>query len=209
MNSMKTENLVLMQMAKESLKGKWGVSIAVVVVLHLIMTACQIIPFLGIIMSLLINGPIMLGLAGFFLSVSRGKDPKFEDAFEGFNNFGMALGAYVLMCLYIFLWSLLFIIPGIIAALSYAMVFYILAEDDSIGATDALKRSKEMMEGNKLKLFYLGLRFFGWGLLCILTCGIGFLWLIPYMQVTIAKFYDDIKPQEEIEIESEFEIVEG
>ena len=88
---------------------------------------------------------------------------------------------------------LLLIIPGIIAALSYSMTFYILADDNSIGAMDAIKKSKKMMDGYKWKYFCLGLRLLGWALLCVLTLGIGFLWLIPYAQVSVAKFYDDVK----------------
>ena len=73
------------------------------------------------------------------------------------------------------------------------MTFYILADDNSIGAMDAMDKSKKMMDGYKWKSFCLGLRFFGWSLLCILTLGIGFLWLMPYAQVSMAKFYDDVK----------------
>jgi uncharacterized membrane protein len=99
------------------------------------------------------------------------------------------------MALFVFLWSLLLIIPGIIAALSYAMAFYILADDKekTVKAMEAIDKSKVMMYGYNWKLFCLGLRFFLLSLLCILTLGIGFLWLMPYMQVSLAKFYDDVK----------------
>ena len=73
------------------------------------------------------------------------------------------------------------------------MTFYILADDNTIGAMEAINLSKKMMYGYKWKFFGLILRFFGLALLCILTLGIGFLWLIPYINITIAKFYDDIK----------------
>jgi uncharacterized membrane protein len=73
------------------------------------------------------------------------------------------------------------------------MTYYIIAEDNSVGAMEAIDRSKKMMDGYKWKYFRLLLRFFGLSLLCILTLGIGFLWLIPYFHVTNAKFYDDIK----------------
>ena len=118
---------------------------------------------------------------------------KVENIFEGFQNFKSAVGAYLLMLLFIFLWMLLLIIPGIIAAFSYSMTFYILADDPSISPMDAIDKSKAMMKGKKWKYFLLNLRFLGWALLCLLTFGIGFLWLIPYIQVSIAKFYDDIK----------------
>ena len=73
------------------------------------------------------------------------------------------------------------------------MTFFIIADDETIEPMAALDKSKKMMYGYKLQLFYLCLRFFGLSLLCILTLGIGFLWLFPYMYVTLAKFYDAIK----------------
>jgi uncharacterized membrane protein len=193
MKNMKTENVVLMQMAKKSLKGKWGLAIGTFVVYMLVAAILQIIPIIGPIASLIISGPLALGLAIFSLSISRNQNAKLEQIFQGFSNFGTALGAYLLMILFIILWTLLLIIPGIIAAISYSMTFYILADDNSIGAMDAIDKSKKMMDGYKWKYFCLGLRFLGWALLCILTLGIGFLWLMPYMQVSMAKFYDDVK----------------
>lgn len=97
------------------------------------------------------------------------------------------------MILYVLLWTLLLIVPGIIAALGYSMTFYILADEPELKAEEALRKSKAMMDGYKLKLFYLDLRFFLLAFLCILTLGIGFLWLIPYVNVTTALFYEDIK----------------
>ncbi len=190
---MKTENVVLMQMARESLKGKWGLAIGTLVVYLLIAVVLRIIPIVGPIASLIISGPFALGFAVFSLSISRNQDAKLEQIFQGFNNFGTALGAYLLMNLFALLWMLLLIIPGYIAAISYSMTFYILADDNSIGAMDAIDKSKKMMDGYKWKFFCLSLRFLGWALLCGLTLGIGFLWLIPYMQVSSAKFYDDVK----------------
>jgi uncharacterized membrane protein len=91
------------------------------------------------------------------------------------------------------LWALLFIIPGIIAQIGYSQVWFILAEDDQISPNDALKKSKKMMYGYKMQFFLLGLSFIGWLLLAILTCGIGLLWVVPYMQTANAKFYEDLK----------------
>ena len=78
------------------------------------------------------------------------------------------------------------------AGLSYAMTFFILADDDTVGPRQAISKSKEMMTGNRWKLFCLTCRFWGWSLLCVLTCGIGFIWLFPYMAISMAKFYDDL-----------------
>ena len=192
------ENKELTKQALESLEGKWGLAVGIFLVYMLIICGIQVVPVIGAIASLLISGPLALGIAIFTLALSRKKEARLEQLFDGFQNFGTALQAYLLMVVFIFLWMLLLIIPGIIAAMAYSQVFYILAEDDSIGAMDALKKSKEMMDGYKWKYFYLCLRFLGWALLCILTLGIGYLWLLPYAQVSYAHFYEDIKDQKNI-----------
>lgn len=190
---MNTDNISLMKSARESLNGKWGLAIGTFLI-YMIFTSLPGTARSSIsVISLIIAGPFALGAAIFSLSISRGKEARIEQIFKGFERFTTALGAYLLMLLYVLLWTLLLVIPGIIAALGYSMTFYILADDESIKAEDALNKSKLMMEGHKLKLFYLCLRFFLLALLCILTLGIGFLWLIPYINITTAKFYDDIK----------------
>ena len=187
-----TENKILMQQAREALKGKWGLAIGTMLIYLVILIGVDLIPRIGWAISLIITGPFVLGLVTFALALSRNQNPHVTQIFEGFNRFGVALGAYLLMALFVLLWMLLLIIPGIIAALSYSQTFFILAEDKSIGPLEAIKKSKQMMMGNRWKLFCLGLRFLGWALLCIVTLGIGFIWLMPYMQVSYAKFYDSI-----------------
>ena len=88
---------------------------------------------------------------------------------------------------------LLLIIPGIIACLRYSQTWYILLEDENIGPLDAIRKSKEMMVDNKWKLFCLYCRFIGWLILCIITLGLATLYVMPYMGVSCAKFYDDLK----------------
>ena len=187
------ENKELMAEARESLSGNWGLAIGTFLVYGIIISSLQFIPVVGSVLALFIAGPMLVGVSMFSLSLSRGENARLEQIFEGFRNYGTVLGAYLLMIVFIFLWALLLIIPGIIAAIAYSQTFYILAEDDTIGSMDALKKSKEMMDGYKWKYFCLGLRFIGWALLCILTLGIGFLWLSPYIQISYAKFYEDIK----------------
>jgi uncharacterized membrane protein len=193
---MKTENVVLMKAARESLSGKWGLAIGTFVVYILIIGAIQAFARffpLSSIIGLIIGGPFALGLAVFSLSLARNQEARLEQIFLGFNKFGLSLGAYLLMLLFILLWTLLLIIPGIIASLSYSLTFFIIADEDSDGAMAAIDKSKLMMNGFKWKLFRMELRFLGWALLCILTLGIGFLWLFPWIQVSMAKFYDDVK----------------
>ncbi|MDO6737946.1 DUF975 family protein [Wenyingzhuangia sp. 2_MG-2023] len=190
---MTTENTKLMQMARESLNGKWGIAIGGFLIYTIIISIASYA-------SLIIAGPFYLGICLFALNISRGKEFKIEQIFKGFNYFVNALLAYLLVFVYVFLWSLLLIVPGIIKGLSFSMVFFILADDPELNYSEALKQSEEMMDGHKWKFFKLNLRFLGWAILCLLTLGIGFLWLIPYMYVTYAKFYDDLKidPLQEI-----------
>ncbi len=194
---MSTKNAQLMTMARESLRGKWGLAIGTCFIYGLVISVSGV----AFIAPLIIGGPMMLGLAMFSLSLSRTNDPDLEILFKGFKNFGTALGAYLLMLLFVFLWSLLLIIPGIIASIAYSMTFFILADEPELGASDALAKSKRMMRGYKWKYFCLNLRFIGWAILCVISLGIGFLWLIPYMQISYAKFYEDVKTEYQVTLE--------
>lgn len=193
---MYTENTILLKKSKDVLKGKWGIAIASFFIYVLMSSAAGSIGKSGSILSLIIAGPLALGAAHFSLAITRGQDPNLELLFKGFNRFSTALFAYLLMIVIVALWSILLIVPGIIAALAYSLTFYLLADNPTLTATEALTKSKKLMHGYKMKLFYLCLRFFLFALLCILTLGIGFLWLIPYIHCTMALFYDDIKNSE-------------
>jgi len=142
---------------------------------------------------LIAGGALMLGVVTFSLAIARKKEADLKMLFYGFRYFDKALGLYLLRALFIFLWTLLLIIPGIIAALSYSLAFYIMSEDPTIGVKEAIDKSKKMMYGYKWKLFFLYCRFIGWILLGIISLGIGFLWIMPYMAISFAKFYDDVK----------------
>jgi uncharacterized membrane protein len=196
---MKTENSALLQMARESLQDRWGTAIAAFLIYFLMAFFSQFIPFIGSIGWFVVTGPFVVGLAIFSLSIARGKEARVEQIFDGFKKFEKALIAYLLMVIFVLLWMLLLIVPGIIASFAYSQTFFILADDDTIEPLEALKKSKEMMYGYKWKLFSLFLWFFLLSLLCILTLGIGFLWLMPYMQVTLAHFYLDLKGEWEEE----------
>ncbi len=190
---MNTENIILMRSARESLRGKWPLAIGTFLIYTILVSIPGSSRSSVSLISLIVGGPFALGAAMFSLSISRGTEATVEQIFQGFNRFTTALVAFLLVILYVVLWMLLLIVPGIIAALSYSMTFYIIADDPIIKPEDALRKSKAMMNGFKLKLFYLFLRFLLLSLLCIITLGIGFLWLIPYIHITLAKFYDDIK----------------
>jgi len=184
-----TPNAELMRRARQSLKGQWGLAVGANLVFGLILSVASNVCSIA---QLIIGGPMELGREILFLRISRRADARFGQLFDGFQNFGSALGAYLLMLIFVFLWTLLLIIPGIIAALSYSMTFFIMADDPGVDPLEAIRRSKRLMYGNKWKLFCLYWRFFGWFLLCLLSFGIGFLWLQPYVLVTTAQFYDDL-----------------
>ena len=194
------DNKAIRLEARRLLAGKWG-KLALV---RLIEYAIYFLTSLSII-SVIITGPLTLGIKTIFLKIWRKEDFKIEEMFNGFKDFGRALGTYLLRYLYILLWSILLIVPGIIAAISYSMTFFILAENPNIKAADALRLSKQMMYGHKTQYFMLMLSFIGWFLLSILTFGIGFLFLYPYITMASAIFYNQIKefaPYEEIIIEN-------
>ena len=135
--------------------------------------------------------------------VDRQKEPEIGALFGYFKNWKTVSVANLLQGLYVFLWSLLFIIPGIIAGYSYAMTNFILAENPELTASEAIEQSKQMMSGNRWRLFCLQFSFIGWDLLCALTLGIGNLWLTPYKQAATAAFYREVSGTEHIVSASE------
>jgi len=182
-----TENSELYSSAWEDLKGQWGLSIGFFI-LYLIFSAIA-----NNTLGLFILAPFYVGSALFFINVSRKTNPQINDMFKGFNSYGAALGANLLLILIVIGGLLLFIIPGIIWAIQYSMVNYIIADDPNCGGNESLVRSRKMMSGHKMKMFTFMLRSLGIVLLCCLTLGIGLLWGVPWISTASAKFYDDIK----------------
>ena len=129
--------------------------------------------------------------------VDRQKEAEIGTMFGYFQFWKSAAFARLLKGVYILLWSLLFIIPGIIAAYSYAMTSYILAENPELTASEAIERSKQIMSGNRWRLFCVQISFIGWEILStLLTFGIGGLWITPYKQAATAAFYREISGTE-------------
>ena len=143
--------------------------------------------------ELFVTIPLTIGLTRYFVLNSKGKPDINELVYPYKNNLMNIIGAGVKQVIFIYLWSLLFIIPGIIKGFSYFMVNYIMAENPYITSKRAFEISKKAMYGYKGKAFLLGLSFIGWILLSILTFGIGLLFLEPYMSAASAELYLDIK----------------
>lgn len=117
-------------------------------------------------------------------------------------KFGFAGGQYwrnlagiLLVSVFTFLWTLLFIVPGIIKSYAYAMTPYLLQDNPELGPNDARLKSIEIMRGHKGKLFGLDLSFIGWFLLGIISLGVGFIWIAPYYRTTRAAFYCNLKEE--------------
>ena len=180
------ENKSLMLNARKSLDGKWNNAIFAYLLYIIVNSAGSGVGFI-------ISGPMQVGSSIFSLNIARNKKADYSQIFDGFKDFAESLVAYLLIIIFVILWALLLVIPGIIAAISYSQTFYILSEKKGLKAKDAMGMSKQMMYGYKWKYFILGLRFFGWLILSILTLGIGFIWLIPYVQITMAHFYLELK----------------
>ena len=184
--------------------------------------AAIVLLVIWLIVTIVIGGAGKLGYATFNLKLVDNKDVALSDLFSQFHRLGDGFCMNFLMGLYTLLWTLLFIIPGLIKTYSYAMTPYILAENPGMTATDAITESRRIMDGNKWRLFCLGFSFIGWGLLCAaptlialfivsriaietqslavllwiipasIPSFIGSLFLTPYQEAAWAAFYRDV-----------------
>lgn len=176
----------LKALAKTQIKGNIGILFVLTLVVGII---CGI-PLAGLIL-----GPgLSLSLVMVYLGLTEGKKPCLEDLVGGLKLLARAWCLSLMVGVFTFLWGLLLWIPGIIKAISYSMSFFVLADDPELTASQALNISKEITKGHKMEIFVLGLSFIGWMLLGTITLGIGLIYVIPYMETTMANFYQSIKP---------------
>ena len=218
---------------KNDLNGKWGLAIAAALLAMLVPSMVLSVPEgilsgmssvmleygdaetglllskIGMIFSglftIFILGPLSIGYFAFTLRLSRGVEVTATMPYRVFTKgfYGRFTLAYFMMNLFIILWSLLFVIPGIVKSYSYYMMGYILTDHPEMGWKEAIEESKRMMQGHKMDLFVLHLSFLGWILLSCLTLGILLIYVVPYMQQTEANFYlmlkeEPVKVQREI-----------
>ncbi|WP_315447221.1 DUF975 family protein [Segatella salivae] len=190
--------------ALSALENKWGNFVLITFVYGFIIGITQVLSgdkdspailhLIGLVLFILAL-PLTWGYQTLFLGAVRGGDATAKDMFEGYNKelFSRVLTTTLLYYVYVFLWSLLLLIPGCIKSYSYAMTPYILKDNPEMKNNAAIEESMRMMDGHKLELFLLDLSFIGWAILSILTCCIGFLWLVPYMNMARVNFYEDLK----------------
>ena len=212
-------NSELRAQARERLEGKWGTFVLMTFLMLVIQTILQIPGYIGSLLEILspenvlaslsfsnisnilslLALPLSWGLTVSLLRNHREESVDLENLFDGFRGgrYTRVFCALFLVNLFTFLWALLLIIPGIMKAFSYALTPYIIMDESELTARQAITRSCEIMEGRRWKLFCLYLSFIGWGILSLLTFGIGFLWLVPYMNASIAAFYEDARAEYE------------
>ena len=175
---MKKEAKFFREAAWSQLKGNWKPAVLFTLVYVIITSVAQLIgsksDLVSILISLLALVPLGYGFNVAFLDFKRTGAPlKIEQMFDGFKDYGRVALTCILQCLYIFLWTLLLIVPGIIKSLSYSQTYYILKDYPELKYNAAIELSMAMMKGHKFDYFYLTLTFIGWILLGILTLGIG------------------------------------
>ena len=214
-------NSELRAQARERLEGQWGTFVLMTFLMLVIQTILQIPGYIGSLLEILspenvlaslsfsnisnilslLALPLSWGLTVSLLRNHREESVDLENLFDGFRGgrYTRVFCALFLVNLFTFLWALLLIIPGIIKAFSYALTPYILLDEPELTARQAITRSCEIMQGRRWKLFCLSLSFIGWGILSILTFGIGILWLVPYMNASVAAFYEDARAEYEAE----------
>ena len=147
----------------------------------------------SLVWSIFIGFPLNIGLCYFFIR-GREQDFEFSHLLARFKHgYGQSIAAVFLVGLFVFLWSLLLLIPGIIKSYSYRMVPWLIAENPDIGYSRAFAISKQTMRGEKWRVFVLDLSFIGWYLLCGVTLGLGIFFLCPYIMATQAELYDVLK----------------
>ncbi len=188
----------LKSQAKQQIKGKIGILFVITLIIALISGAASFvlsfIPLGGLVSAIIITPAFTLSLIRVYLNVASGIKPTAGDAFCGYDDFWSAFKVTFLTGLFTFLWSLLFIIPGIVKSYAYSMSLYVLAENKGKPALECINESKAMTDGHKMDLFVLGLSFIGWCLLGCITFGIAYIWVLPYMEATYINAYNSLKP---------------
>ena len=198
----------LKKKAKDSLKGKYGQAILITLLLGIISGVISgtinfstqglsqtITNGISSVASLIVTSLLVPGYISFFLKISRNEAVTYDELFNKTKLFVPFLILELLIGVFTFLWSLLFIIPGIIAAIAYSLAGYIFIDNPEMDTMEIIKKSKEMMQGHKMDFFVLQLSFLGLLILGLFTCGIYYFWLMPYMTVTEANFYNALKEQ--------------
>lgn len=183
------DNVAFMRKAKLQLAGFW-MDAAIATLIYLVIMGAVSCTAVG---ELILYGPLTFGYVLYIGCLVDTKNSKLDLLFSGFNRFVETLIAGLLFSVATAIGFALLIVPGIIVALGFSMTFFIMADDQNISGIDAMKQSWAMMTGHKWDYFCLQLRFIGWAILASITCGIGWIWLYPYMLTASLNFYRQLR----------------
>ena len=165
----------------------------VLVFIGAVVTVFAIAGLIYAIIMFTIGSVVSIGYCRFNMDLIDGIRPSIGTLFSAFGQIKTAIAVRLLTGVLVGIGYIFLIVPGIILSYSYSLATFIMADNPYLTTTEVLRESRMLMKGNKLRLFCLHLSFIGYILLCILTLGIGFIWLTPYMNATYAAFYRQIK----------------
>tara|TARA_B110000879_G_scaffold118005_1_gene156824 strand:- start:1006 stop:1584 length:579 start_codon:yes stop_codon:yes gene_type:complete len=183
----------LMRKARTLLEPHWILAIGVCLANAVMVAAPAELDSYGEIVSLLLAGPLQLGLCFFFLNLVKGKETRFELLFEGFKPLLTVLLAYAIITALTVIGLILLLVPGIVVALGFSMTYYIIAEDPEISFQTALEQSWKLTDGYKMELLELNLRFIPWYLLGLLCFIVGVFAVVPWHNTTLTLYYQYLK----------------
>ena len=202
---MTSPNLIHMRTAREKLKNNWSTAFLVGLTLIIPTLISESLKAIGSVevggmedislglIPTLVAGPLALGFSIYSLNLFRNGSADYNNIFDGFKSLGKILGVYFLMIVLVILGMILLIIPGIILAFGFSMAYFVMIDKPELGIVDTLKESWKIMKGNKTKLLGLSLRFIPWAILGILCLVVGVIFVLPWMQMSYASFYEEIK----------------
>lgn len=195
-----TSNYEIRKRAREVLgsglfTAGWLYPVLLVLIIGAISTALSA-TYVG---PILVTGILSVAAAGYFIARVRGNAQATELSFaveSGKRNFVNSIIVSLLVSVFVAIGSLLFIVPGILFAYSFSMVYYVMNDRPELSPMEALKESHRLMKGHRWQLFCLTLSFIGWALLGALCFGIGSLWATAYLETATAVFYDELVNQD-------------
>lgn len=176
----------LKRAAKRQIQGNIGV-------LFVCMLVAALIGSISSVVSWLVFPVLQFSLVLIYLNLTAGYRPEVGNVFDGFHSFGRAWCLWFLTGFFVMLWTMLLVVPGIVKTFAYSMAPYILADNPNMTALEALNESKRITKGAKMDLFVLQLSFLGWALLGCITCGLALIYVVPYMNATMANAYLELR----------------
>ncbi len=189
MNRIELKRLAREQLGGGIFKNSWLMAVVAMLIVTAIISAASTVPFLTIFLV----GPLGVGIMSFIKNLARYGSVKFESLFDGFSkDFGGTLVLGILHNLFIALWSLLFVIPGIVKMYSYSMAFYLKSEHQDWDWRRCLDESQKITNGHKFDLFVLDLSFIGWYIVGSLALGIGTLWVEAYHYTARINYFEQL-----------------